>query len=34
MIAGPHRIGLVPLPGDDLHLWMLDGTLPPERPPR
>jgi 2-polyprenyl-6-methoxyphenol hydroxylase-like FAD-dependent oxidoreductase len=34
MIAGPHRIGLVPLPGDDLYLWMLDGTLPPERPPR
>jgi 2-polyprenyl-6-methoxyphenol hydroxylase-like FAD-dependent oxidoreductase len=34
MIAGPHRIGLVPLPGDDLYLWMLDSTLPPERPPR
>ncbi len=34
MIAGPHRIGLVPLPGDDLYLWMLDGTLPPERPSR
>lgn len=34
MIAGPHRIGLVPLPGDALYLWMLDGTLPPERPPR
>lgn len=32
MIAGPHRIGLVPLPGDELYLWMLDGTLPPERP--
>ncbi|HEX6461288.1 MAG TPA: FAD-dependent monooxygenase [Thermoleophilaceae bacterium] len=34
MIAGPHRIGLVPLPCDDLYLWMLDSTLPPERPPR
>jgi 2-polyprenyl-6-methoxyphenol hydroxylase-like FAD-dependent oxidoreductase len=34
MIAGPHRIGLVPLPGDDLYLWMLDSTLPPERPRR
>jgi 2-polyprenyl-6-methoxyphenol hydroxylase-like FAD-dependent oxidoreductase len=34
MIAGPTRIGLVPLPGDDLYLWMLDSTLPPERPPR
>ena len=34
MIAGPHRIGLVPLPSDDLYLWMLDSTLPPERPPR
>jgi 2-polyprenyl-6-methoxyphenol hydroxylase-like FAD-dependent oxidoreductase len=34
MIAGPHRIGLVPLPGDDLYLWMLDSTLPPGRPPR
>lgn len=34
MIAGPHRIGLVPLPGDDLYLWMLDSTLPPKRPPR
>jgi 2-polyprenyl-6-methoxyphenol hydroxylase-like FAD-dependent oxidoreductase len=33
MIAGPHRIGLVPLPGDGLYLWMLDSTLPPERPP-
>jgi 2-polyprenyl-6-methoxyphenol hydroxylase-like FAD-dependent oxidoreductase len=34
MIAGPHRIGLVPLPGNDLYLWMLDSTLGPERPPR
>jgi 2-polyprenyl-6-methoxyphenol hydroxylase-like FAD-dependent oxidoreductase len=34
MIAGPHRIGLVPLPGDELYMWMLDSTLPPERPPR
>jgi len=34
MIAGPHRIGLVPLPGDDLYMWMLDSTLPPDRPPR
>lgn len=34
MVAGPHRIGLVPLPGDDLYLWMLDSTLGPERPPR
>ena len=33
MVAGPHRIGLVPLPGDDLYLWMLDSTLGPERPP-
>jgi 2-polyprenyl-6-methoxyphenol hydroxylase-like FAD-dependent oxidoreductase len=32
MVAGPHRIGLVPLPGDELYLWMLDSTLPPERP--
>ena len=34
MVGGPHRIGLVPLPNDDLYLWMLDSTLPPERPPR
>jgi 2-polyprenyl-6-methoxyphenol hydroxylase-like FAD-dependent oxidoreductase len=34
MDGGPHRIGLVPLPGDELYLWMLDSTLPPERPPR
>jgi len=32
MVAGPHRIGLVPLSDDDLYLWMLDNTLPPERP--
>src|SRR3954447_6953732 len=32
MDGGPHRIGLVPLPGDELYLWMLDSTLPPERP--
>ena len=34
MVAGPTRIGLVPLPDDELYLWMLDSTLPPERPPR
>ena len=34
MVAGPHRIGLVPLPDDDLYLWMLDTTAPTERPPR
>jgi 2-polyprenyl-6-methoxyphenol hydroxylase-like FAD-dependent oxidoreductase len=34
MVAGPHRIGLVPLPDDALYLWMLDSTLPRERPPR
>jgi 2-polyprenyl-6-methoxyphenol hydroxylase-like FAD-dependent oxidoreductase len=34
MVAGPHRIGLVPLPGDDLYLWMLDSTIGPDRPPR
>ena len=34
MVAGPTRIGLVPLAGDDLYVWMLDNTLPPERPPR
>ena len=34
MVGGPTRIGLVPLPGDELYLWMLDSTLPPERPPR
>jgi 2-polyprenyl-6-methoxyphenol hydroxylase-like FAD-dependent oxidoreductase len=34
MVAGPHRIGLVPLPGDDLYLWMLDSTLGPQRPRR
>jgi 2-polyprenyl-6-methoxyphenol hydroxylase-like FAD-dependent oxidoreductase len=33
MIAGPHRIGLVPLPDDNVYLWMLDNTLGPERPP-
>jgi 2-polyprenyl-6-methoxyphenol hydroxylase-like FAD-dependent oxidoreductase len=32
MDGGRHRIGLVPLPGDELYLWMLDSTLPPERP--
>lgn len=30
----PHRIGLVPLPGGEVYLWMLDSTLPSERPPR
>jgi 2-polyprenyl-6-methoxyphenol hydroxylase-like FAD-dependent oxidoreductase len=34
MIAGPTRMGLVPLGGDELYVWMLDATLPPERPPR
>ena len=34
MDGGPHRIGLVPLPGDELYLWMLDSTLPPARPPQ
>jgi 2-polyprenyl-6-methoxyphenol hydroxylase-like FAD-dependent oxidoreductase len=35
MIAGPTRIGMVPIGrGGDLYLWMLDSTLPPERPPR
>jgi 2-polyprenyl-6-methoxyphenol hydroxylase-like FAD-dependent oxidoreductase len=34
MDGGPHRIGLVPLPDDELYLWMLDSTVPPERPPR
>jgi 2-polyprenyl-6-methoxyphenol hydroxylase-like FAD-dependent oxidoreductase len=33
MVAGPHRIGLVPLPGGDLYLWMLDSSIGPERPP-
>jgi 2-polyprenyl-6-methoxyphenol hydroxylase-like FAD-dependent oxidoreductase len=34
MIAGPTRIGLVPLGGGALYMWMLDGTMPPQRPPR
>jgi 2-polyprenyl-6-methoxyphenol hydroxylase-like FAD-dependent oxidoreductase len=34
MIGGPTRIGLVPIGDDQLYMWMLDGTLPPERPPR
>jgi 2-polyprenyl-6-methoxyphenol hydroxylase-like FAD-dependent oxidoreductase len=34
MIAGPTRIGLVPIGHDQLYMWMLDSTLPPERPPR
>lgn len=34
MIAGPTRMGLVPLAGDELYVWMLDTTLPPERPSR
>jgi 2-polyprenyl-6-methoxyphenol hydroxylase-like FAD-dependent oxidoreductase len=34
MVAGPHRIGLVPLPGGNLYLWMLDSSIGPERPPR
>lgn len=33
MVAGPTRIGLVPLPGDALYLWMLDATVAPDRPP-
>jgi 2-polyprenyl-6-methoxyphenol hydroxylase-like FAD-dependent oxidoreductase len=32
MVAGPHRIGLVPLPGDALYLWMLDSSIGPQRP--
>jgi 2-polyprenyl-6-methoxyphenol hydroxylase-like FAD-dependent oxidoreductase len=32
MVAGPHRIGLVPLPDDEMYMWMLDNTLPPRRP--
>lgn len=34
MIAGPTRVGLVPIADDRLYMWMLDNTLPPERPPR
>jgi 2-polyprenyl-6-methoxyphenol hydroxylase-like FAD-dependent oxidoreductase len=34
MIAGPTRIGLVPIADDRLYMWMLDNTLPPERPAR
>lgn len=34
MIAGPTRIGLVPIGDEQLYMWMLDSTLPPERPPR
>jgi 2-polyprenyl-6-methoxyphenol hydroxylase-like FAD-dependent oxidoreductase len=34
MVAGPHRIGLVPLPGDALYLWMLDSSIGPQRPDR
>ncbi|HEY2604194.1 MAG TPA: FAD-dependent monooxygenase [Thermoleophilaceae bacterium] len=32
MIAGPTRIGLVPIGDELLYMWMLDSTLPPERP--
>jgi 2-polyprenyl-6-methoxyphenol hydroxylase-like FAD-dependent oxidoreductase len=34
MVADSHRIGLVPLPGDDLYLWMLDSSIGPQRPAR
>jgi len=34
MVAGPTRIGLVPLTQDEVYVWMLDATLPPQRPPR
>jgi 2-polyprenyl-6-methoxyphenol hydroxylase-like FAD-dependent oxidoreductase len=34
MLAGPIRLGLVPLPDGRLYLWMLDSTIGPERPPR
>jgi len=34
MVSGPTRIGLVPLAGDELYVWLLDSMLPPERPPR
>jgi 2-polyprenyl-6-methoxyphenol hydroxylase-like FAD-dependent oxidoreductase len=34
MLAGPLRLGLVPLPDGGLYLWMLDGRIGRERPPR
>lgn len=34
MIGGPLRLGLVPLPGDGLYVWMLDSLVGPERPSR
>jgi 2-polyprenyl-6-methoxyphenol hydroxylase-like FAD-dependent oxidoreductase len=34
MVGDGTRVGLVPLSDDDVYLWMLDSTLPPERPPR
>ncbi|MBN9605345.1 MAG: FAD-dependent monooxygenase [Actinomycetales bacterium] len=34
MIGGPLRLGLVPLPGGRLYLWLLDALVGPERPPR
>jgi 2-polyprenyl-6-methoxyphenol hydroxylase-like FAD-dependent oxidoreductase len=34
MIAGPTRVGLVPIGHGQLYMWMLDSTLPPERPAR
>ena len=33
-IHGPHRLGLVPLSATTGYIWMLDSTMPLERPPR
>ncbi len=33
-IHGPHRLGLVPLTSTTGYIWMLDSTMPLERPPR
>ncbi len=34
LIHGPHRLGLVPLSATTGYIWMLDSTMPLERPPR
>ena len=34
IIHGPHRLGLVPLSATTGYIWMLDSTMPLERPPR
>lgn len=34
MLGGPLRLGLVPLPGGGLYLWMLDSEVGPDRPPQ